>query len=675
MITKKNPIAITVDVAATGAIRSIKKLTGALGGIGLGAGAAVAGITVLGGAMGVATAAAMRHAAKLELIQNKTSIVFGDQLPIIKRWSEETAASFGLTAINLEGMAAGFQDLLIPMGFARDEAAQMTMDVVGLAGAMSEWSAGTRSVEDTTRILARAMLGEREMLKDLGVDIRELDIKQRLMAKGQEDLTGNFLKQARAVATMEMIFERSKDAQAGFAKGGDSLTRTIREMSSRFQEMIQQMQLELTPSFKLLVDKITDEVIPKIEGELFPVIGDLIEGFAEKLPGAIDATLEMMEEWGPSVGRAAEAAFDLATHLDDLFMVIKENQGHVSTLLLIAGTLGIFFGGPLLASVVAVAAGFKLAFIEAERLTEKNKGLADGTKHLADELDAMIEEQDRLNVAYERAIQPAVEVTESFDQMAAASEDYERQVIKAKASVDAMTVSFKGINQQQIATAIATDILARQQAGQIEGFDQMNAEIQRGAILLKHYSREQRELEGLIGTIQTVAGLAPLGRPADEPMGAPQLSELGAAAAGVQGVARGNTEVGRFGFNLTPGVGLLGSGGPSLGGTANNVFQAFRMAQEKMGFAMDSQRARNVAQTLGHQLHQQMGDGQIDLRTDHQRLMDIAGVDPGVTDKSVKIFLNVNELADPIAIGDKIMEILQANPNYMAGEIFGGRAI
>jgi hypothetical protein len=75
---------------------------------------------------------------------------------------------------------------------------QMTMDVVGLAGAMSEWSAGTRTVEDTTRILARAMLGEREMLKDLGVDIRELDIKQRLMAKGQEDLTGNLLKQARA---------------------------------------------------------------------------------------------------------------------------------------------------------------------------------------------------------------------------------------------------------------------------------------------------------------------------------------------------------------------------------------------------------------------------------------------------------------------------------------------
>jgi len=285
-------------------------------------------------------------------------------------------------------------------------------------------------------------------------------------------------------------------------------------MSARFQEMIQQMQIELTPSFKLLVDKITDEVIPKIEGELFPVIDDLIKGFAEKLPGAIDATLELFEEWGPSVGRAAEAAFDLATHLDDLFEIIEENRGAISTLLIIGGALFALLAGPGALALAAVGIGFKLAYDEAAELTEKNKGLRDGTKQLANELDAMIEQQDALNVAYRRAIEPTVEVTESFDQMAAAAEDYERQVIKAKNAVNAMTVSYKGLNQQQIATALATDLLTRQQDGQIVGFDQMNAEIQSAAILLRHYTKEQRNLESMIGTIQTVAGLAPLGRPA-----------------------------------------------------------------------------------------------------------------------------------------------------------------
>ena len=187
-------------------MKGLKKLGGAAGGLGVGALAGAAGVLALGTAMAVATAKASGHAAKLELIQNKSRVVFGDQLPMIQAWSSNLASAFGLTEVSLTGISASFADLLIPLGFARTEAANMTTKVVGLAGAMSEWSAGQRTVTETTRILARAMLGEREMLKDLGVDIRELDITQRLASKGQENLTGNILKQAKAVATMEMIF-------------------------------------------------------------------------------------------------------------------------------------------------------------------------------------------------------------------------------------------------------------------------------------------------------------------------------------------------------------------------------------------------------------------------------------------------------------------------------------
>jgi uncharacterized membrane protein YgdD (TMEM256/DUF423 family) len=41
-------------------------------------------LAVLGGAMGVATAAAMRHAAKLELIQNKTQLYLANNYQLYK---------------------------------------------------------------------------------------------------------------------------------------------------------------------------------------------------------------------------------------------------------------------------------------------------------------------------------------------------------------------------------------------------------------------------------------------------------------------------------------------------------------------------------------------------------------------------------------------------------------
>jgi len=290
-----NAIAVSVALDSAKMLKGLKGINANLASVGKVGAAAFVGL-----AAGITKAgfAASEHVMRLELIQNKAQTVFGDQQSLIRSWSQETAASFGLTAINLEGMSAGFADLLIPMEFTRETAAQMTMDVVGLAGAMSEWSNGTRTVEDTTRILARAMLGEREMLKDLGVDIRELDIKQRLMAKGQEELTGNMLKQARATATMELIFERSKDAQAGFANGSDTLIRKTRIMQAGLEEVAQKILLALTPAFKDIVEVINSDFIPFLEEKVEPALVKLAEDFAERLPEAIemlDDTLRVLK--------------------------------------------------------------------------------------------------------------------------------------------------------------------------------------------------------------------------------------------------------------------------------------------------------------------------------------------------------------------------------------------
>lgn len=327
MANKRNAIVLNVDLNSAGALKGLKKLGGAAGGLGVGALAGAAGILALGTAMGVATAKASGHAAKLELIQNKSRVVFGDQLPMIQAWSSNLASAFGLTEVSLTGISASFADLLIPLGFARTEAANMTTKVVGLAGAMSEWSAGQRTVTETTRILARAMLGEREMLKDLGVDIRELDITQRLASKGQENLTGNILKQAKAVATMEMIFERSRDAQTAYAQGSDSLFRKSNQLKASFSELVQELEIQLTPSFASLVDVLIDEVMPVIEGELFPLLQDLIKNFTQKLPGAISTFTDVLKgDLIPNVQNAGEAVVDFTKDMGDAIAHVEKNK-------------------------------------------------------------------------------------------------------------------------------------------------------------------------------------------------------------------------------------------------------------------------------------------------------------------------------------------------------------
>jgi hypothetical protein len=494
-----NAIAVSVALDSAKMLKGLKGINANLASVGKVGAAAFVGL-----AAGITKAgmAASDHVMRLELIQNKAKTVFGDQQSLIRSWSQETAASFGLTAINLEGMSAGFADLLIPMEFTRETAAQMTMDVVGLAGAMSEWSNGTRTVEDTTRILARAMLGEREMLKDLGVDIRELDIKQRLMAKGQEELTGNMLKQARATATMELIFERSKDAQAGFANGSDTLIRKTRIMQAGLEEVAQKILLALTPAFKDIVEVIIDDFIPFIEDTLQPVLVDLAEDFAEILPQAIVVFKDMLEVLKIPV----DMLVDSFKFLDDVivgFGVAMDNPiaraaimtTGVAALSVGAGVLLVkiaalkvallaLAANPIVLTIaalggLAVGAAKVFAWMGKNEKASRNYGAEQGRAAIKqEELNKKLEKSTakfhELSRVSDKELIPTLEdqrkILEGLDQGYA---DFDEAFYNAQIGADNLAKSIKNLTAEQTANAIAQEILSNSATQDMEQFNEM----------------------------------------------------------------------------------------------------------------------------------------------------------------------------------------------------------
>lgn len=266
-----------------GTFDSVSKKAGTLGDKMDNAGKKMAKFGVVAVAAAVAAAPkVIDMAAGLELMGRKSETVFGDQLPTVKRWASANAQAMGLTSKEAVGLAANFGDLLIPMGFTRDQAAKMSTDVVGLSGALSEWSNGTRSAAEVSEILAKAMLGERDSLKELGISIMEADVQQRLMRKGQQDLTGAALEQAKAIATQELIFEKSTDAQAAYAKGQDSLARKTAEAKAALKETGEELLTAITPALKSITGFVTDDLIPSVRS--------IIETF-DALPGPVKDSL------------------------------------------------------------------------------------------------------------------------------------------------------------------------------------------------------------------------------------------------------------------------------------------------------------------------------------------------------------------------------------------------
>lgn len=188
-----------------------------------------------------------------DALEGKFNTVFGNAAAVVKASAEQQAIALGLTKNQYLEAATAAGDLLIPMGFQREEAAKLSTDLIGLSGALANWSNGQFDSKEVSNILTKALLGEREQLKSLGISIQEADVKQRLMDKGMSKLTGTALQQAKAMATLELITEKSTDAQNKFSSGQKSLSQRTAELRAWILQKVETFSTQLIPVYDLLL--------------------------------------------------------------------------------------------------------------------------------------------------------------------------------------------------------------------------------------------------------------------------------------------------------------------------------------------------------------------------------------------------------------------------------------
>ena len=291
-----------IEIKITG---DTKKLNSALGdaesklskfGSGLKSSLKVGGIALagLGGAAALAAPQVLQLGAQLEATAKKAQTVLGGSLGEVESWAKDTAGALGLTSQQLIGLTANTADLLKPMGFAADVAADMAMQTNDLAGALSAWTGGQRSAAEVSEILTKAYLGERDGLKALGIAISEADVTARLAAKGQDELTGAALQQAKALATQELILEKSTDAQTAWTDGSMDAVRAQNESRASMEQLKESLVRAVYPALEALVP-IIEKVATWLGEKLPPVIGAVVEWFEKNWPKIRETTVEVFE--------------------------------------------------------------------------------------------------------------------------------------------------------------------------------------------------------------------------------------------------------------------------------------------------------------------------------------------------------------------------------------------
>ena len=168
--------------------------------------------------------------------------------------------NFGLATSSAKSLLASTGDLLIGMGMAGDEALNMSETIAKLGVDLASFQDLEGGATQAVNILNRAILGERESLKTLGVAILDADVKQRMMELGMSGLTGTARLEAQAIATLQLVMEQTEKAQGDYSRTSEDFNNQMRLLTERTKELKESLGKELLPMFTKIVNKVTSMV-------------------------------------------------------------------------------------------------------------------------------------------------------------------------------------------------------------------------------------------------------------------------------------------------------------------------------------------------------------------------------------------------------------------------------
>lgn len=165
-------------------------------------------------------------ATTLEATESKFNTVFKGFEDVAQGIVDKFQILTPATESATRSMVSGIQDLLVPMGFARDEATAMTGDTMNLVGALTNFNSATHSAEDVANAFTSALTGQYTPLKALGVQVSATTVEQEVFRMGLASTTDEITSQMKAQALLSLAYEQSSDALAAYNEESlDTLTR------------------------------------------------------------------------------------------------------------------------------------------------------------------------------------------------------------------------------------------------------------------------------------------------------------------------------------------------------------------------------------------------------------------------------------------------------------------
>jgi hypothetical protein len=200
----------------------------------------------------------------LEEETQKFNVVFSGMGERTAQTLRELQKEFGLSELAAKRMLAGTGDMLTGFGFDKDLALTLSEGAAKLGADIASFSNYSGGAAGATAALTKAMLGEAESAKLLGVVIRQDSdeyknlVKQAMTTGVTIDALGESGKnivvsteqQAKAVAALALAYQQSPNAIGDFSRSQDSIANQQRILQNNFEQTASLIGKDLSDSYR-----------------------------------------------------------------------------------------------------------------------------------------------------------------------------------------------------------------------------------------------------------------------------------------------------------------------------------------------------------------------------------------------------------------------------------------
>ena len=269
---------------------------------------------------------------------SKFRVVFGEFAPEADAFAQSITESFGIAKSEMVGLLASLQDTFVPLGFSRQQATELSKSIAQLA--MDVGSFNNLATGDVAKRFTSAIIGNHEAVRELGISLTEVSIKQEAQRLGLIDANEEMTQTAKILGRMSLIYNNTTDAQGDLIRTQDEFANRLRAVSGRFQTLKESIGEALMPTAEFglkLANLFTDSDRVKIafigltaalvnynRAALFAFASTMklnqamsmnaIIGTATAFIVIVDALMDKIEEFGRGT---VEAQYDVE-NLDDL---------------------------------------------------------------------------------------------------------------------------------------------------------------------------------------------------------------------------------------------------------------------------------------------------------------------------------------------------------------------